>query len=111
MVTYNLKYRNQMDHNIPSIEKVQASLENKNGKTKGAKVGNMCMTLSMYRQRDSSQQLWALSPLWPRIPLSEKENSTVTQLKYPSDLLPSIPALYDEKLASCEALYGYQEKI
>ena len=87
-----------------------ASLEQKIGKTKGAKVGNMYMTLSLYRQRDSSQQLWALSLLWPRIPLTEKENSTVSQLKYPSDLIPCVPTLSDQKLASCQALYGYQEK-
>ena len=31
MVTYNLKYRNQMDHNIPSIEKVWAK-EARSGK-------------------------------------------------------------------------------
>lgn len=87
-----------------------ASLEQKNGKTKGAKVGNMCMTLSLYRQRDSSQQLWAHHPRGQGF-LSEKENSTVFQLKYPSDLIPCVPTLSDEKPASCEALYGYQEKI
>ena len=58
-----------------------ASLEQKNRKTKGVKVGNMCPVLSLTRERDSCEQVWALSCPWPRIPLSKKENSTVSQLK------------------------------
>lgn len=58
-----------------------ASLEQKNRKTKGVKVSNMCLVLSLTRERDSCQQVWALSCPWPRTLLSKKENSTVSQLK------------------------------
>ena len=115
MVIYNRKYRNQIDHNIPSTGKAQAEEARsgkfgaENWKDQGSQSWQYVYDLVTV-QAEGLQQLWALSLLWPRIPLTEKENSTVSQLKYPSDLIPCVPTLSDQKLASCQALYGYQEK-